>query len=675
MIKSKEDIKKRIDDLRTQIVEHDYKYYVLAEPSISDNDYDKLLKKLIELESQNPEFITPDSPSQRVGGQPTKEFPVFIHSIPMLSLSNSYAKEELLDFNKRITNVLGDEPFEFVTELKLDGAAITLTYRNDIFSIGATRGDGVQGDDITSNLKTIRSIPLKVKNTYLKLRNFEARGEVFIMHKDFLRMNSEREISGEKLFANPRNAAAGTLKLQDPNLVAERNLSVYVYYLLTNEIELRSHYENLQILKEMGFPINTHSRICKNINDVYKYCKEWEQKRETLPYDIDGVVIKINSIKQQEILGSIAKSPRWAIAYKFEAKKALTKLNNIILQVGRIGTITPVADLEPVQLAGSTIRRATLHNENFIIDNDIRINDYVYIEKGGDVIPKVTSVDLSKRTDKNQLFKMPHVCPVCGSKLVRPEEEVAYYCENSECPAQVKGRILHFSSRTAMDIEGLGEAIVDQFVENGFLSNIADIYDLNKHEEALIKLERQGSKSISNLLYSIEKSKSKSFKKVLYGLGIRYVGAGVAVLLTKHFKSIDDLMNANPEKLEGIYEIGPNISKSIVRYFSDEKNIKIIGRLRQSGLNFKTDNGNGKISDILNGKTFVLTGELDGYSREQAKSIIEGRGGKVTGSVSKKTNYVLSGKNPGSKFDKAKSLNITILDENEFIKMINISGT
>jgi len=667
---SKEEVKKKIESLREEIEEHNYRYYVLAEPVISDYEYDKLMQELIELEKKYPEFITPTSPTQRVGGEPTKEFPTFQHSRPMLSLSNTYNEAELRDFDRRVKNILGDSSYEYVTELKLDGAAVALIYKDGYFFAGATRGDGFQGDEITNNLKTIKAIPLKLRTNKKELLNIEVRGEVFMKHSDFLKINSEKELAGEKLFANPRNAAAGTLKLQDPKLVAERNLSIFTYYLYANEANLKTHYDNLKILSQLGFPVNKNHRLCKNIDEVLEFCSEWEKKRDNLPYDIDGVVIKVNSLQQQEILGSIAKSPRWAIAYKFEAKKALTKLKNIILQVGRVGTITPVADLEPVFLAGSTISRATLHNENFIKENDIRIGDYVWIEKGGDVIPKVISIEPSKREKTLKPFTMPEKCPVCNSPLVRPENEVAYYCENSQCSAQIKGRIIHFASRTAMDIEGLGEAVVEQLVNNNFIKNIADIYSLKNFYDDLIKLERQGKKSISNLLDSIEKSKEKPFNKVLFGLGIRYVGSNTAKILADQMGNIDNIIKADIEKLQSIYEIGPQIAQSVFRFFRDKHNLEIIERLKSAGLNFEEKKENKNINVNFYGKTFVLTGELNDFTREEAKSIIENLGGKVTSSVSKKTNYVLVGSNPGSKYEKALSLKIPLLTESEFKKML-----
>jgi DNA ligase (NAD+) len=664
----KKELKEKVATLRKEIEEYNYKYYVLAEPVISDYEYDKLMQELIQIEQENPVLFSIDSPTQRVGGEPTKEFPVITHSRPMLSLSNTYNEKELFDFDRRVKSAL-NENVEYVTELKYDGAAITLIYKNGKFVTGATRGDGSQGDDITNNLKTIRSIPLKLRNDDSNFSNIEVRGEVFMKHSDFVKLNSEKEISGEKLFANPRNATAGTLKLQNPKIVAERNLSFFAYYLYSDNRLFDNHYESLEILRSLGLPVNEHSQLCKNINGVIDFCNEWGNKRENLPYDIDGVVIKVNSIKQQNILGAVAKSPRWAIAYKFEAKKAITKLDGITLQVGRVGTITPVAELTPVLLAGSTISRATLHNESFIQENDIRIGDYVWIEKGGDVIPKVSAVELSKRPKNLLPFSMPKQCPICHSLIVKSEEEVAYYCENYECSSQIKGRIVHFVARDAMDIDGLGEAVVEQLVDNKFIINIADIYDLKLKYNKLILLDRQGEKSISNLLNSIEESKNKPFSKVLFGLGIRFVGSGNAKLLASYFKNIDAMMNVTISDLQNIYEIGPRIANSVYHFFADKNNIKLINRLKATGINFIEEQKKG-VTNIFTGKTFVLTGELEGMTREEAKGIIENHGGKVTTSVSKKTSFVLLGQNPGSKYDKALKLNLTILNKNEFLNMV-----
>lgn len=666
------EIIKRIEELRDLIHQHDYNYYVLNEPTISDREYDLLMQELIELENKYPFLITPDSPSQRVGGEPTKEFPVVVHEVPMLSLSNTYSIEDLYDFHRRVKEGLPEgEKIEYVTELKIDGVAISLKYRNGLFVQGVTRGDGTRGDDITNNLRTIRALPLRLNFREVKRKDFEnieVRGEVYMNRDDFEALNREREKLGEKLFANPRNATAGTLKLQDPKQVAERPLNLFCYYLRSNTKELETQFENLKILKSLGFKVNPHYKLCSTIEEVIEFCKEWEEKRETLPYDIDGVVVKVNSIRQQEILGNVAKSPRWATAFKFEAKKAKTKLKAITLQVGRLGTITPVAELEPVFLAGTTVSRATLHNFEEIQRKDIRVGDTVIIEKGGDIIPKVVEVVLDERSSKSQPFEIPEKCPVCGTKLINPPGEVAYYCPNYDCPEQVKQRLVHFASRTAMDIEGLGEAVVDKFVNLGFLYSPADIYRLKNHREKLIQLEGFGEKSIDNLLNAIEKSKEQPFERVLFALGIRHVGASVAKDLATHFHSIDELMKASPEELQQIPEIGETISQSIVEYFKNERNLKLIEELKSFGLKFESEKK--KASGKLSGKTFVITGTLRSMTRNEAKALIEELGGRTTDSVSSKTSFVIVGEDPGSKYEKAKKLKIPILTEEEFLKLI-----
>lgn len=667
------EIKKRIEELRDLIRQHDYNYYVLNEPTITDREYDLLMQQLIELENKYPMLITPDSPTQRVGGEPTKEFSVVMHEIPMLSLSNTYSIEELKDFHRRVQEGLPvGEKIEYVTELKIDGVAISLHYRNGLFVQGVTRGDGFRGDDITNNLKTIRSLPLRLNFRDLKryeFENIEVRGEIYMNRDDFEELNKEREKLGEKTFANPRNATAGTLKLQDPKQVAERPLNLFCYYLRSQTKELETQYENLKYLKSLGFKVNPHYRLCHSIDDVIDYCKEWEEKRESLPYDIDGVVIKVNSIRQQEILGAVAKSPRWATAFKFEAKKAKTKLISITLQVGRLGTITPVAELEPVFLAGTTVSRATLHNFEEIQRKDIRVGDTVLIEKGGDIIPKVVEVVLGERPTKSEPFQIPENCPVCGTKLVNPPGEVAYYCPNYNCPEQVKQRLIHFASRGAMDIEGLGEAVVEKLVDLGYLYSPVDIFKLKEIRDKLIEIEGFGEKSVDNLLKAIEESKKQPFERVLFALGIRHVGASVAKDLAEHFHSIDNLMKATKEELQQVPEIGETISQSIVDYFSNKDNLKQINELRELGLNFEVKRQ--LKSNKLKGKTFVITGTLNSMTRNEAKELIEKHGGKTTESVSSKTSYVIVGENPGSKLEKAKNLKIPILTEDEFLKMIS----
>lgn len=667
------EIIRRIEELRDLIYQHDYNYYVLNEPTISDREYDLLMQELIELENKYPMLITPDSPTQRVGGEPTKEFPVVMHEVPMLSLSNTYSIDELKDFHRRVQEGLPPgEKIEYVTELKIDGIAISLHYRNGLFVQGVTRGDGFRGDDITNNLKTIRSLPLRLNFRDLKryeFENIEVRGEIYMNRNDFEELNRERAKLGEKIFANPRNATAGTLKLQDPKQVAERPLNLFCYYLRSQTKELETQYENLKILKSLGFKVNPYHQLCYSIDEVIDFCKEWEEKRESLPYDIDGVVIKVNSLRQQEILGAVAKSPRWATAFKFEAKKAKTKLISITLQVGRLGTITPVAELEPVFLAGTTVSRATLHNFEEIQRKDIRVGDTVLIEKGGDIIPKVVEVVLDERPAKSEPFEIPENCPVCGTKLVNPPGEVAYYCPNYNCPEQVKQRLIHFASRGAMDIEGLGEAVVEKLVDLGYLYTPVDIFKLKEIRDKLIEIESFGEKSVDNLLKAIEESKKQPFERVLFALGIRHVGASVAKDLVEHFHSIDNLMKTTKEELQQVPEIGETISQSIIDYFSNKENLKIINDLRELGLNFKVKKQ--LKSEKLKGKTFVITGSLSSMTRNEAKELIEKHGGKTTESVSSKTSYVIVGENPGSKLEKAKNLKIPILTEDEFLKIIS----
>jgi DNA ligase (NAD+) len=666
-------IEKKIDSLREKIREHDYRYYVLAEPSVSDQEYDRLYKKLQRLEKEHPELITPDSPTQRVGSDLTKEFNPVMHKVPMLSLSNTYSQKELLDFDRRVKDALPEnDKVEYIVELKIDGASVNLNYVDGRLKTAATRGDGTVGEDITNNVKTIRSIPIilnKINSLPYKLKDFEVRGEIFMNVKDFEILNHERKERGEKLFANPRNSAAGTLKMQDPKEVSERPLTSFIYTIVSLEDDLKSQEENLEILRKLGFKVNIHFKLCSSIDDVIRTCSEYEKIRDELGYEIDGAVIKINSIKQQNILGNIAKSPRWAVAYKFKAKQGTTKINEIRWQVGRTGAITPVAELEPVLLAGSTISRATLHNFDEIERKDIRVKDTVVIEKGGDVIPKVVEVVLSKRKPSAPKTKPPEKCPVCKSLLFKPEEEVAYYCQNSECPDQIKGRLEHFASRGAMDIEGLGEALIDLFVDKGFLKTYYDIYLLRKKRDVLVAMDRLGEKSVDNLLSAIERSILKPFDKVLFALGIRYVGSGVAKKLANHFRSIEALIEASEEEIISVHEIGKSISRSLNQFFTNKSNIKIIKELKKIGLNFSFEMSKSTElrENFFKGKTFVLTGSLNAFTREEAAEKIDSLGGNISSSVSKNSDYVIYGEKAGSKLDKAKSLNIKLLTESEFI--------
>jgi len=670
-------IVKKIEALRELIREHEYNYYILVRPTISDQEFDNLLKNLEVLEKDHPKLITPDSPTQRVGSDLTKNFNPVEHKVPMLSLSNTYSEDELFDFDRRVKEGLEDgENVEYIVELKIDGASVSINYVNGFLKTAATRGDGTVGEEITNNVKTIKFVPLKVKTDSSirhKLKDFEVRGEIFMNIKDFEKLNKEREKIGEKAFANPRNSTAGTLKLQDPKIVARRPLNTFLYSLISPNDNLISQEENLLILKKLGFKINEHYKKCQSIEEVIRVCQKFEKLRDTLEYEIDGAVIKVNLINQQNRLGSIAKAPRWAVAFKFKAKQTSTVIKSITWQVGRTGAVTPVAELGPKFLAGSTISRATLHNFDEIVRKDIRVGDTVIIEKGGDVIPKVVEVILSERTSGSKKTKPPEKCPACNSKLFKPEGEVAYYCENTECPDQVKGRLEHFASRGAMDIEGLGESLIDLFVDEGFLKTYSDIYKLKNIKTKLVTMERFGEKSVKNLLNSIEKSKEKPFDKVLFALGIRYVGSGAARKLAFHFKSIDALINASEEVITEVHEIGQSISKSVIKFLSDSHNKKIIDELKKAGLKFSFVDVKSVIAtdNFFKGKTFVLTGSLSTFTREEAEEKIINFGGNVTSSVSKKTDYVLAGEKAGSKLDKANKLGINILDENAFQKKIN----
>ena len=668
-MKAPAEIIKKINSLKEKICDADYKYYVLADPDIDDFAYDNIFRELSEIEKEYSDLKTDDSPTQRVSGEPTKAFKTVVHKIPMLSLSNSYNFEELIEFDKKIKNILENEKYEYVCELKFDGLAVSIIYENGKLKTAATRGDGSKGDEVTQNIKTLRSIPLSTKNKIIS--NYEVRGEVFFNKEDFIKINEEQELKGEKIFANARNTAAGTLKMKDSAIVASRALKFFSYFIYTDEIKIKSHLESIKILEELKFPVNKLYKKAANINEVKIFCDEIEIVRDSLPYDIDGVVVKVNSIEQQEILGSVSRSPRWAIAYKFKAKETETKILSIICQVGRTGTITPVANLKPVLLAGSTISRATLHNFDEIKRKDIRENDFVKIEKGGDVIPKVLEVVLNKREKNSKPFPIPEKCPVCNTNLDKPEDEVYYYCPNYNCPAQVKGRIEHFVHRNAMEIEGLGESIIEIFLENGFIKNYSDIYDLKLKRENILKLERFGVKSADNILNAIEESKNKPFDKVLFALGISHIGERTSKILSKHFGTIDKIMQSTEDEILSIHEIGPKIAESIAKFFKDKKNIELINKLKSAGLKFEIEKTISRENINFKNKTFVLTGTLDNYKREDAQKIIEDFGGKVSSSVSKKTDYVLAGKEAGSKLEKANELGVKILEEKEFDDLKN----
>ncbi|MCH7723026.1 MAG: NAD-dependent DNA ligase LigA [Bacteroidetes bacterium] len=664
-------IEKKIESLRKKIRDHDYKYYILTETVIGDEEYDNLVKVLEKLEAEHPELITPDSPTQRVGKDLTEESKHVKHKIPILSLANTYNEEELYEFNRRVKDALPEnEKVEYIVEFKIDGASVSLNYVDGILKTAATRGDGVVGEEITNNVRTMRTIPLKlneVKSGPYKLEDIEVRGEIFMNIKDFINLNKEREKRGEKLFANPRNSAAGTLKMKDPKEVAKRPLNNFIYNLISIDDELKSHEENLVILNKLGFKVNGEYKKCSSMEEVIETCQKFESMRDELEYEIDGAVIKVNSIAQQNILGNIAKSPKWAVAFKFQAKQAYTNIIKIVWQVGRTGALTPVAELDPVLLAGSTIKRATLYNIDEIRRKDIRKGDRVIIEKGGDVIPKVVSVVMRERKSGSKKIIPPKTCPVCKTPLFNPPDEVALYCENFECPAQMKGRIVHFASRGAMDIEGLGEAIIDIFVDRGYLKTFADIYILKNERDELVSVDRLGSKSIDNLLKAIENSKKKPFDKVLFAIGIRYVGASVARRLAYSLKSIDYLINATEEKLMTIEDIGESIAKSVIQFFSNTANRDTIEKLRSFGLNLQLqEQKTSHIQDnFFSGKTFVLTGTLKKYTRAKAGEKIMRLGGEITSSVSKNTDYVIAGEKAGSKLTKAKELNVNLLSEND----------
>lgn len=666
-------VEKRIEELKEKIRDLDYNYYVLSESKVSDYEYDQLFSELKKLEEENPHLITNDSPTQRVGSDLTKDFLPVKHSTPMLSLANSYDESELFDFDKRIKNILKiNSDIEYVTELKIDGLSISLVYEKGKFKQAATRGDGQTGEDVTNNVKTIKTVPLKVSSSKFPIPSkFEVRGEVFIEIKEFVKLNQMRENSGLKTFANPRNLASGTLKLQDPKEVASRPLNIFLYYIFSEDLNIGSQYDAFKYLSDFGFKINENYKLCRNILEVIDYCRFWDKNRSSLPFETDGIVVKVNSFELQKKLGNVAKSPRWAIAFKFAAQKASTKLIKVTWQVGRTGTITPVAELEPVFLAGSTISRATLHNKDEILKKDIREGDVVFVEKGGDVIPKITGVNLEKRSEQSKKITLPLACPICNEPLYFPQDEVSIYCINNLCPGQIKAKIENFASRSAMDIEGLGTSLINQLVNLGYLKSYVDIYDLKNKRKELITIERMGEKSINNLLGAIEKSKNQPFERLLFGLGIRFVGIGVAKKLVKQFNNIEKIIAATQEQLESIPEIGPRIAESLIKFFSDEKNLKIIQQLKNYGLKFSIEES---ISDSkpLEGLNFVLTGTLIKYSRENAKELIEKFGGRVNSSVSSKTNYVIAGENAGSKLKKAEELGVKILDENEFENLLGI---
>ncbi|MBX3164019.1 MAG: NAD-dependent DNA ligase LigA [Bacteroidetes bacterium] len=667
----------KIKQLSAELEQHNYNYYVLDKPSISDFEFDKLLEELIALEKQFPELLLSTSPSQRVGGSITKEFKTVKHTYPMLSLSNSYSKEDVLDFDRRVREGLGLQSTDlfslaqvnYVCELKFDGLSIGLTYENGELKQAVTRGDGVQGDDVTTNVKTIKSIPLKLKGDFPA--QFEIRGEIFMPRPVFDNINKEREEIGETPLANPRNAASGTMKMQDSSVVASRKLDCFLYNVLGAEFSDKGHFETLQHAKRWGFKISEHSKLAGNINEALDFIEHWDKARFNLPFDTDGVVIKVNEFKQQTQLGFTAKSPRWAIAYKFKAEQVSTELQSISYQVGRTGAITPVANLKPVPLGGTTVKRASLHNADIIEKLDVRVGDFVFVEKGGEIIPKIIGVDFSKRKDDAQKTIYITRCPECGTELKREDGEANHFCPNETgCPPQVKGRMEHFVSRKAMNIDSLGAETIEQLYNAGLIKNIADIYDLKK--EQLLPLERMAEKSAQNLIEGIEASKKIPFERVLYAIGIRHVGETTAKKIAKKVKSLQVLINLNEEEMLHIDEVGEIIAKSVSVFFADEENRKIIERLKVAGLQFELSAEQQQAgSEKLKNLTFVISGVFNKHSRDQLKELIEFHGGKNSGSVSGKTSYLLAGENIGpEKLKKAQNLGVKIIGEDEFVEMI-----
>jgi DNA ligase (NAD+) len=665
---NKIEAKERIDKLRKEIEEHNRRYYVLNQPVISDFEYDLLINELDTLEKKFPEFKVEGSPTQHVGSDITKEFRQYEHKYPMLSLGNTYSYDELRDFDSRIHKSISGS-VEYVCELKFDGASISITYINGMMSTAVTRGDGAKGDDVSVNVKTIKSIPTRISNAGIP-EEFIVRGEILMPRAVFNDLNEERAKEGLNLFANPRNAASGTLKILDPSIVAERKLDCIFYFLLGENLPFNTHYENLMKAASWGFNVADSIRICKDIEEVIRFIESWENKRDTLPYATDGVVIKVNSIDQQKELGFTAKSPRWAIAYKYKAEQAITKLISVSYQVGRTGAVTPVANLEPVLLAGTTVKRASLHNADQIFLLDLHFNDMVYVEKGGEIIPKIVGVDSSLRNGNSKAIRFIDTCPECETALVKNEGEANHFCPNYlHCPPQIKGRIEHFISRKAMDIEGLGEETVDLLFNKGLIRNIADLYELQPGQ--LIPLERMGEKSAANILKSIKESVAIPYHRVLYALGIRHVGETVAKTLASRFKSLDELMAADEEVLTSVREIGPKIASSIVTYFNDPENIEIIRRLKLTGIKLNAEIKNNETGNALNGKVIVISGVFRMHTRDEYKELIEKTGGKNSSSISGNTSFILAGDNMGpSKREKAEELGVRIMSEEEFLKII-----
>ena len=680
---NEQEAKTRIGQLTRELQQHNYNYYVLAKPIISDYDFDQLLKELEVLEKQFPQYRLPDSPTLRVGGDITKEFKTVKHRHPMMSLSNSYSEEEIREFINRVTKAVGND-VEFVCELKYDGVAISLTYENGVLVQAVTRGDGVRGDDVTNNIKTIKTIPLRLQGAYPE--ELEVRGEIFMPHAGFNRLNNEREEIGDAPFANPRNATAGSIKMQDPKEVAKRPLDCIIYYVPQELPGIETHYDAIRYVGSLGIKTSNNIALCRKEEEIFEFINDWNIGREHLPYDIDGIVIKVNNLALQKKLGYTAKSPRWAIAYKFKAERAETLLTSIDYQVGRTGAVTPVANLQPVQLAGTVVKRASLHNADIIAQLDVRIGDTVYVEKGGEIIPKIVGVNLNKRPAGAEPVHFIDHCPECNTPLVRKEGEAAYYCPNEEsCPPQIKGKLEHFISRKAMNIDSLGEGKIEMLFDNGLVKNVADLYDLSYNQ--LLGLEKTipadenkkekkisfQEKTVQNILKGIDNSLAVPFPRVLYALGIRYVGETVAKKLAARFKSIDKLQQATYDELTAVEEIGEKIAESVIQWFQKPVHLEIIRRLKEKGVQMELIEETTNVSDVLKGKSFVVSGVFERHSRDEIKNLIEQHGGKNTGSVSSKTDYLLAGDNMGpAKKEKADKLGIPIISEEDFEKMIAI---
>ena len=665
--KSKQGIKKEIEELREEIRKHNYRYYVLDQPLVSDYEYDQLMKQLIKFEQNYPQFVTPDSPTQRVGAKPLEQFMSAQHLSPMLSLSNAFSEQELLDFDQRIKKNFPEQFYDYAVELKIDGLAIALLYENGILTRGATRGDGVTGEDITQNLRTIGSIPLKLRE-FKGMDTIEVYGEVYMNRESFKKLNAERLQKSENPFANPRNAAAGSVRQLDPSITAGRQLETFIYQAtFPGNDYFSTHMELLDFLKKAGLRVNSNIKLCATIEEAIEYCNSWQKRKDELNYDIDGMVLKLNQLTLREKLGSTSKSPRWAIAFKFPAEQMTTIVKDIIVGVGRTGALTPVAILEPIFISGSRVQRATLHNEDEIKRKDIRIGDTVLVQKAGEVIPEIVQVIKEKRNGKEKIFQMPEKCPICGSQAVKLDGEVASRCNNISCPAQVKEKIRHFVSRGAMDIEGLGPSLINQLVNNNIIKDFADLYYIKREE--LLALERMADKSSDNIIEAIENSKDRPLSSLIFALGIRHVGIYASRLLAEKIDNLLDLEKFSIEELIEIEGIGPIMAESVLLFFQQKENREIIKKLQQAGVNFQAEKKAAR-KGILEGVQFVLTGTLEHFSREEAKDLIEKSGGRVTGNVTKKTDFLLLGRDPGSKYQKAIDLNIKIIGEEDFQKML-----